>query len=228
VKYIAFRLLCLQLLAGLPGAVSVSAQGCSSWMTPAYSSYSSLTWSGTSFNSSVLVEGTTSGACPLGYSCSGVRHYPRANNQLGPVGGWSTGNLVPWNSYISYQDDQTWGDPVPGDVYDFESEGEIECTAVGLFASFPFPTPGFGFAITFTSSTTPYSNASGVCPQANACTNGTPACPVSGINRPPAGSMCWPYYESVIPFIGPLCVQVPWDVALADGPNTCTTYLGVN
>jgi len=218
VKSVAIRLLCLQLLAALPGAVSVLAQGCSSWMTPGYSSYSSLTWSGTSFNSSVLVEGTTTGTCPLGCSCSGVRHYPRANNQLGPVGGWSTGNLVPWNSYISYQDDQTWDDPVPGDVYDFESEGEIECTAVGLFAMFPFPDlDDWGEAVTYTESTTAGGKS---CPQANACLNTTlPECPVTLVIDQ-AG--CFPFYLTYVPYIGTACFWANSSQRVSE-PGVCTT-----
>ena len=222
-KSIAIRLLCLQLLAALPGAVSVLAQGCGSWMTPAYSSYSSLTWSGTSINSSVLVEGTTTGTCPLGCSCSGVRHYPRANNQLGPVGGWSTGNFVPWNSYISYEDDQTVDDPVAGVNYDYESTGDVYCTVVGLFATFPFPTLNWGFAYTFTASTT-LAPVGGYCPQTNACYNTKqPMCPVSAVwegNSP----NCYLYYESVPPifYVGNTCM-VPAPVMLpAGGPGECT------
>lgn len=219
-KSVAIRLLCLQLLAALPGAVSVLAQGCSSWMTPGYSSYSSLTWSGTSFNSSVLVEGTTTGTCPLGCSCSGVRHYPRANNQLGPVGGWSTGNLVPWNSYISYEDDQTWDDPVPGDVYDFESAGEVECTAVGLFASFPFPDIDWGEPVTFTESTTALA-VGGWCPQANACVNTTmPECPVTLVL--PTSGGCFPFYETFVVYIGTACLWAN-PSNRAPGPGVCTT-----
>ena len=196
-KSIAIRLLCLQLWTALPGAVSALGQGCSSWMTPGYSSYSSLTASGSSFNSSVLVEGTTTGTIPLG--CGGsseIHHYPMVYNALGSVGGWYTGSQVPWNSYISYQNDQSTDDPEPGENYDYASTADVYCTVVGLFATFPFPDIDWGEAVTFTESTTALP-VGGWCPQANACLNTTlPECPVTLV-LPSSGS-CFPYYETFV------------------------------
>jgi hypothetical protein len=68
-------------------------------------------------------------------------------NALGSVGGWYTGSQVPWNSYISYQNDQSTDDPEPGENYDYASTADVYCTVVGLFATFPFPDIDWGEAV---------------------------------------------------------------------------------
>jgi len=223
VKSIATRLLCLHLLAFFPAAVRVLAQGRSSWMIPGYSSYATITWNGTGFDSSVLVDGTTTGTCPLGCSC-GPRHYAMVYNIIGPVGGWVTGPEVAWNSYISVENDQTFDDPQPGQDYSFEAEGEVECTAVGLLASFPFPAlPNFGLAGTFTASTTD-EPVGGFCPQRNACIGGVqPVCPVSKVWEGNALN-CYLYYVTFppVPYIGSTCL-IPLPAAIpGEGPGECT------
>jgi hypothetical protein len=213
----AARFLCLQVLAASTITVSALAQGCAGWMHYSYSAYTNITWDGTNFDSSVLIDGTTTGNCPpVGCACN-AEHWARSENMLGSVGGWVTGSQVPWNSYISFQNDQTFADPVPGEVYSFQAEGEVECTVAGLFAMFPFPDIDWGEAVTFTESTTVGGKS---CPQANACLNTTlPECPVTLVIDQ-AG--CFPFYETFVPYIGTVCFWANSSQRVSE-PGVCTT-----
>ncbi len=110
------------------------AQGCSNWMTPAYSTYATVTADAQKIYTSVSVQGTTNGVCPVGCGCTGVMHTPRVYNKLGSVGGWSGGSSATWNTYISYSKNQTVT-AQSGTVYAFQSSGQVVCTAAGLLYS---------------------------------------------------------------------------------------------
>lgn len=136
-KRIVTLLLCfgIALLAGviwLPRFVHkpLAQQGCN-WMQPEYSTYAGFSTDGSNLYTSVVLDGTTSGYCPYGSgACSGFQHGPGAYNLLGSTGGWGYGPWVLWNSYISYQNDQS----IPatdGVSYTFQSQGQVQCVCVG-------------------------------------------------------------------------------------------------
>lgn len=109
----------------------VMAQGCSSWMTPQYDTYQSESTDGSNIYTSVSVDGTATGQCPIGCSCSGVQHHASVNNVIGSVGGAESGPYVPWNGYVNFENDQTMPATV-GQEYTFNGQGEVICTAVGI------------------------------------------------------------------------------------------------
>ena len=194
-------------------------------MNPSYDAYSSGTYSGGIFYSTVTIDGTTTGYCPPGCTlCSAAQHHGYINNTLGGNGGWQAGSLVPWNQYLTSANDQSISGTgvTPGVRYIFESEAQVICPFLGAFAIFPFPDLDFGDAVTITKSTTPRSNAAGLCIQQNACTNTTaPECAVVAVSLTPARSDCLDYYETFVLYFGTVC-----SVGLslyATGPGICTT-----
>ncbi|MDE3178092.1 MAG: M23 family metallopeptidase [Acidobacteriota bacterium] len=116
----------------LPGFVqTVMGQGCSSWMTPSYSTYASSTSDGTYVYTTVAVSGTAYGNCPVGCSCYGVTHDPGAYNVLGgSVGGMEYGARVPWNNYLDETNNQQVA-AAPGTLVDFNYDGLVLCSVVG-------------------------------------------------------------------------------------------------
>lgn len=136
-KRIVTLLLCLwiALLAGviwLPKFIDkpLAQQGCN-WMQPEYSTYAGFSTDGSNLYTSVVLDGYTGGYCPYGSgACSGFQHGPGAYNLIGSTGGWGYGPWVLWNSYISYQNDQS----IPatdGVQYTFQSQGQVQCVCVG-------------------------------------------------------------------------------------------------
>lgn len=109
----------------------VMAQGCSSWMSPQYSTYDSEITDGSNIYTSVLVDGTTSGQCPVGCSCTGIQHHASIYNSIGSVGGTVNGSYVPWNGYVDSENDQSTAAAV-GQEYQFSGRGEVICSAVGV------------------------------------------------------------------------------------------------
>jgi hypothetical protein len=128
------RVFCFQVLFLFSLQRSGQGQGCSGWMSPQYSTYASSSTDGVKLYSAVTVDGYTSGTCPLGCGCSGVRHTPEAYNRLGSTGGWGGGSSVAWNSYLSYTNSQSMG--AQSILTPFVSAGEVRCSAVGaIFAT---------------------------------------------------------------------------------------------
>jgi hypothetical protein len=76
------------------------------------------------------------------------------------------------------------------------------------------------FARTYTQATSPFSDASGLCAQQNACTNGLPRCPISSIKEGYEVAPCDQYHETLIPVVFGGCtlgVSIP-----ASGSGACT------
>lgn len=193
-------------------------------MNPSYDAYSSGTYSGGIFYSTVTIDGTTTGYCPRLHIVFGGPapwiHQQYSGRQWG-MASWQFGTL---EQYLTSANDQSISGTgvTPGVRYIFESEAQVICSFLGAFAIFPFPDLDFGEAVTITKSTTPRSNAAGLCIQQNACTNTTaPECAVVAVSLTPAGSDCLDYYETFVLYFGTVC-----SVGLslyATGPGICTT-----
>ena len=97
-------------------------------MTPHYDMYTSQSYDGTKIYTSVLTDGYTSGCCipPT------VQHTPSSYNVIGAVGGWGYGNPDCWTCNISYENDQSIA-ASSGTEYEFDAEGEVDCSLAGLF-----------------------------------------------------------------------------------------------
>lgn len=109
-------------------------QGCGVVMTQNYSFYDSYSSDGTNIYTSALVEGSANCQPSLGCPCNTATHTPRVLNQLGSVGGWSSGTPQCVNCYISYENDQSIA-ATEGVEYLFQMEGDILCSLAGLFFS---------------------------------------------------------------------------------------------
>ena len=83
------------------------------------------------------------------------------------------------------------------------------------------PNLTLSFAITYTQSTSLYSDANGWCPQKNACTNtGSPKCKVVSTRVDTHLVPCGVYYESLMLLINGRCSGgIEWP---AGGPGVCT------
>lgn len=77
-----------------------------------------------------------------------------------------------------------------------------------------------GFAITYTQSVNLYSDPYGNCAQTNACTNGTPKCPISSVKDGFSLVPCDVWHETLSPFIGSTCF--PGISTSASGPGACS------
>lgn len=110
-------------------------QGCTHWMTPGYSTYTSVTAStdATKIYTQVTVSGTTTGTCPPGcLSQCNALHTGSAYNYVGGVGGWYNGHSVSWNSWLDVVNNQTIN-ATPGTEYTFSSSTQVLCSVAGLF-----------------------------------------------------------------------------------------------
>src|SRR5579859_416775 len=106
-----------------------------SWMTPAYSTYTSETNDATYIYTSVTVSGTTNGSCPtqpayLANQCHSTMHTPKAYNVLGGVGGWQSGGSVYWNTWLSTANNQQIAFD-PNSQYTFSYSSQVNCSFTG-------------------------------------------------------------------------------------------------
>ncbi len=192
---------------------------CGSWMNPGYDTYASQSTDGTYLYTSVLLDGTTSGTCPPGCECSGVTHQPYVYNSLHGTGGWLVGSSVPWNGYISTENDQS----IPltdGTEYQFTSESEVECSASGLLYSAELP---LRFLAVFAEYGYPANGYQDVgqtrfCNEMPACTNPPPyACGEKGwTDIEIAGIPCAPLIKAYFVAVR-LSETDPWDCTV--GPS---------
>lgn len=170
----AARIFWLNLIIMLACACQSAAQGCGGWMNPQYSTYESESTDGTYIYTSVIVDGTSTGTCPFGCGCSGVQHYGKAYNKTGSLADWVNGSYVPWNGYVSTQNNNQVTDP-SGTNLQFVGEGVVVCTAVGTIYSVTLPTITLAIRDTYwgpppieTNDTCYYTIL--------ACSTGTPTC----------------------------------------------------
>lgn len=170
------------------------AQGCGGWMTPQYSTYDSESTDGSNIYTSVLVDGTASGQCPIGCSCTGVQHHASVNNVIGSVGGTQNGPYVPWNGYVSFENDQSIA-AAAGQQFQFSGSGEVICSAVGVLYLANLASKYLSIA-----ETTDYlvrDEGGGVCQVEPDCFDMmAPRCPIGVINVVGSDKTCKPCYVS--------------------------------
>jgi hypothetical protein len=159
-----------------------SPQGCTqNWMTPAYSTYTSVTAStdATTIYTQVTVSGTTTGTCPAGCNQCHALHTGSAYNYVGGVGGWYNGSAVAWNSWLDTVNNQEIT-ATPGTEYTFTSSTQVVCSVAGLIYQV-VDLPEY-LSIAETTVQTVQDNGAGVCKTSSDCTGGvSPRCPVSPV-----------------------------------------------
>lgn len=201
----------------------VMAQGCSSWMTPQYSTYDSESTDGSNIYTSVSVDGTATGQCPVGCSCSGVQHHASVNNVVGSVGGTENGPYVPWNGYVDFENDQTMPATV-GQEYTFNGQGEVLCTAVGiLYIAYLASRYVSIAATTFRSS--PFGQPGPNCDVTPACSGGvTPRCTTAVVvdGKPCSNYHLCFFLSYRFSTTGSYTCVGPGACLTAGGPGTCT------
>ncbi len=127
----ASRLLWLLTMIMCGAVGNLFAQGCRLDYTPNYDTYYTLSTDGTNVYTTVLMDGSTTGNGGAGCTKTAT-HTPKAYNEIGSIGGWSTGNGGYMTSYLSVQNDQE--DPGTGDgTYTFAYEGQVVCSEFGIF-----------------------------------------------------------------------------------------------
>lgn len=148
-------------------------------MTPHYDVYTAYSYDGTSIYTSVLTDGYTSGCCipPT------ITHTPSSYNTIGGVGGWGYGNPDCWTCYISYENDQSIV-AIQGTSYEFDSEGQVECSQAGLF--FDQIPPILWLRLVASSFVFESEDSSGICHYSPTCTG---HCTLDGRATPAKG---WP------------------------------------
>ena len=215
---------------------SLFAQGCGHWMTVQYSAYfnisaGNMTQSSYTLYTNSIVDGSASGTCPLGCSCSPTpTHHGSVGSNIhrhsdGVLMGSSSTNGTPvcYNCYLSTTNplDITG---VPGVVYDFQSGNEVFCSAAGLL---------FDAALSFSAGVSvtnyqwnqlpPVGNA---CQYNKQCPVPTVAtCGVGTIYQAPQGGGCtpnyrWLYFLYYTTGAGTHCFQYGLVVAI-DAPTPC-------
>jgi hypothetical protein len=154
-------------------------QGCTHWMTPGYSTYTSVTAStdATKIYTQVTVSGTTTGTCPPGcLSQCNALHAGSAYNYVGGVGGWYNGHSVSWNSWLDVVNNQTIN-ATPGTEYTFSSSTHVDCSVAGLI--YQLINLDEYLSIYVTTVQTVNDNGAGLCKTTPDCTPGkTPKCGV--------------------------------------------------
>lgn len=134
-------ILALLLCALMPGVAHGQCQ-IQTYTNYATSYAIALDSSGNDLISSVVVDGNASMSmqipCPdsiitqFNNNKQNITHFPYVLNQIGSVGGWTSGPSFCAECYSSYQSDVDSGPANQGDVYNFSWGGEVDCSVAGL------------------------------------------------------------------------------------------------
>lgn len=177
---------------------------------------------------SVVVDGTSTGNCPVGCDCAGIQHYASVENTLGSTGGWITGSRVPWNGYVDTENDQSI-QATYNTTYDFVSDGRVTCTAAGVLYDAASILNYVNLKRTVGQNTlgSTVVSPNRLCGMTPACTNTTsPACGAPSFTyQCPESESCPGYVFSAFVAVR-LSTSSPWTCSLVGstvttGPGTC-------